>query len=104
MKKVAAALFLAVFLAVSTASQASMEPQTRREPSGEAIVFDIILARPLGLVTIVAGTAVFIVGLPFTVPTGSVGASAEKLIADPFRFTFIRPVGEISEDPYLPSR
>lgn len=104
MKKVAAALFLAVFLAVSTASQASMEPQTRREPSGEAIVFDIILGRPLGLVTIVAGTAIFIVGLPFTIPTGSVGTSAKKLIADPFRFTFIRPVGEIPEEPYQPSR
>lgn len=104
MKKAAIAVFLAVFLAVSTASEAYQDLQTRGEPSGEAIVFDIILARPLGLVTIVAGTAIFIVGLPFTIPTGSVGASAEKLIADPFRFTFIRPVGELSEDPYMPSR
>lgn len=100
MKKIAAVFFLAVFLAVSTASSAAQ----KKGPSGEAIVFDLVLGRPLGLVTIVAGTAIFIVGLPFTLPTGSVGVAADKLIADPFRFTFIRPVGEIPEDPYTPSR
>ncbi|MBI5469072.1 MAG: hypothetical protein HY891_08070 [Deltaproteobacteria bacterium] len=100
MKKIAAVFFLAVFLAVSTASPAAQ----KQKPSGEAIVFDLVLGRPLGLVTIVAGTAIFIVGLPFTLPTGSVCVAAEKLIADPFRFTFIRPVGEIPEDPYSPSR
>ena len=91
---------LSLFLPVSAAS-AALEA---REPSGEAIVFDVVLARPLGLVTLVAGTAIFIVGLPFTLPTGSVGVSAKKLIADPFRFTFTRPVGEIPEDPYAPKR
>ncbi|MBI5588723.1 MAG: hypothetical protein HY889_10220 [Deltaproteobacteria bacterium] len=100
MKKIAAILFIAVFLQVSTI-YAAMEA---REPSGEAIVFDVVLARPLGLATLVGGTAIFIAGLPFTLPTGSVGVSAKKLIADPFRFTFIRPVGEIPEDPYAPKK
>lgn len=100
MKKIATILFIAAFLPASTAF-AAMEA---REPSGEAIVFDVVLARPLGLVTLAAGTAIFIAGLPFTLPTGSVGVSAEKLIADPFRFTFIRPVGAIPEDPYAPKK
>jgi len=104
MKKTVAVLFVAILLAVSTASaQPGAQPQTHT-PSGEAIIFDLILGRPLGLVTVVAGTAIFIVGLPFTVPTGSVGSAADKLIADPFRFTFIRPVGQLSDDTYAPSK
>ena len=100
MKKTLSIFFLAVFLCVASVSLASTEEQGHQGPSGEAIVFDLVLGRPLGLVTLVAGTAIFIVGLPFTLPTGSVGVAADKLIADPFRFTFIRPVGELPEDPY----
>lgn len=104
MKKIAAVFFLAVFLSVTSVSGAAQEDQKRHEPSGEAIVFDLVLGRPIGLVTLVAGTAIFIVGLPFTLPTGSVGVAADRLIADPFRFTFVRPVGELPEDPYTPMR
>ena len=104
MKKTAVMIMLAVFLAVSTASHAMEYKQEPAGPSGEAMAFDIVLARPIGLVTLVAGTAIFIVGLPFTIPTGSVKSSAKKLIADPFEFTFMRPVGEPFDETYQPER
>lgn len=104
MKKTAVMMMLAVFLAVSTASYAKENMKEPPGPSGEAMVFDIILARPLGLVTLVAGSAIFIVGLPFTIPTGSVKSSARKLVADPFEFTFMRPVGEPFDETYSPDR
>lgn len=84
-----AALMLA--LACSPAQAATME----EEPSSTAIVFDVLITRPLGLVATAVGAGVFIVGLPFTIPTRSVGVAADKLIVDPLRFTFRRPVGEM---------
>jgi hypothetical protein len=65
------------------------------EPDGSIIVLDVLIARPLGLASIALGTGIFIISLPFTLPTGTVGTAADKLVADPFRFTFTRPVGEI---------
>lgn len=92
MKKTFAAVsFALVFLLTSTVSHAV----EKREPTGSAMFFDIVFTRPLGLLAIALGTAVFVVGLPFTIPTGSVGDAADKLIADPLGYTFKRPVGEL---------
>ncbi len=93
MKKAFVLILAAVFLASSTPAFS----QDQREPTGGEIMFDLVLTRPLGLAAIVVGTAVFVVGLPFTLPTGSVGVAAKRLIGEPVKFTFQRPVGEIRE-------
>ena len=63
-------------------------------PSAGAMAFDLLLVRPLGLVSTVLGTGLFILQLPFDVaqPDGA-RAPFEKLVADPARFTFTRPLG-----------
>jgi len=101
-KRTVAFLLAAVILSLASvpAEAATME----EEPSSTAIVFDVLITRPLGIVATAVGAAVFIVGLPFTIPTRSVGIAAEKLVADPLKFTFRRPVGEMDyfngfEDP-----
>ncbi|MBI5642379.1 MAG: hypothetical protein HY954_02775 [Deltaproteobacteria bacterium] len=91
MKKALVPIFLFIFLAVSTLSLAS----DKREPTGGAMAFDIIFTRPLGIAAIVVGTALFVAALPFSLPTGSVGVTAEKLIGEPIEYTFKRPVGEL---------
>jgi len=60
-------------------------------------MFDVLITRPLGIVATALGATVFVVGLPFTIPTGSVGVSAKKLIGEPLGFTFRRPVGEVHD-------
>lgn len=93
MKKTFAVIsFLLIFLSVSTVSMAMMEGQ---EPSGGAILFDVAIVRPLGIASIALGSAIFVIGLPFTIPSRSVKFSAKKLIAEPFEYTFRRPVGEM---------
>ncbi len=82
---------LMLTLAYSPAQAATIE----EEPSSSAIVFDVLITRPLGLVATAVGAGVFIAGLPFTIPTRSVAVAADKLIVDPLRFTFRRPVGEM---------
>lgn len=92
MKK-AAALLLALTILFSTPT---VTMATEHEgPSAGAIVFDVLLVRPLGLAAFGIGVGVFAAGLPFTLLTGSMEITAKKLIADPLAFTFTRPVGDI---------
>ncbi len=60
------------------------------------MVLDAVVARPLGLAAIVVGTALTVVTLPFTIPSGSVKASARELIVRPAEYTFKRPLGDFS--------
>lgn len=59
------------------------------------MVVDAAVARPLGLGATVVGTAAWIVTLPFSALGGNVRAAAQKLIVEPARFTFVRPLGEL---------
>ena len=68
-------------------------------PSGADMVVDLVVMRPLGVLGVVLGCAAFVVALPFTVPSGSVDAAAEKLVRQPIRYTFKRPLGELREEP-----
>jgi hypothetical protein len=62
--------------------------------SGEAMAADFFIIRPLGIVTSVLGTAVFIVSLPFSALGGNTKTACRKLVQDPFNFTFQRPLGD----------
>jgi hypothetical protein len=53
---------------------------------------DLLVARPLGIVAGIGGSAVFVVTLPFTLPSGSVGDAADMFIVQPFQFSFLREV------------
>jgi hypothetical protein len=62
-------------------------------PSSGVMAFDAIIGRPLGLATTIGGTGVFLVTLPFTLPTDSAGEAAWGLAGRPFGWTFKRPLG-----------
>jgi hypothetical protein len=64
----------------------------------DAAAADTLLVRPFGVVSLAIGTAVFIVSLPFAVLGGNVGETAKVLVADPFNYTFARPVGEFERE------
>lgn len=61
--------------------------------SGEAMIADALVARPVGLVTTVAGSAVYIVSLPFSLLGGNEKQARQKLVVEPARYTFKRPLG-----------
>jgi hypothetical protein len=92
MKKVILTVFIVVTL-VSTSVPALAEDGAT---VAAEMVADVIIARPAGIVATVLGTAVFIVALPFAAISGSVEPVAKTLVADPFKFTFTRPVGDFS--------
>ncbi len=63
------------------------------KPNEWAMVGDLLVARPVGLVMTAGGTAVWLVSLPFTLLAGHAGEAAEKLIIGPGETTFMRCLG-----------
>lgn len=72
----------------------SVADVTGEPPSATAMGFDVLLVRPLGLVSTVAGTGLFVVSLPFSILGMNTGEAAVRLVGEPARFTFVRPLGE----------
>lgn len=62
-------------------------------PSAGAMVGDLLVARPFGLVMTVGGTAAFLVSLPFTLLAGHTSEAAETLMVGPAKTTFMRCLG-----------
>jgi hypothetical protein len=87
---------VACLIVLATASPAVLAQTTG--PSGSDMFVDLVVARPLGLLGIVAGSAAFVIALPFTIPSGSVGPAAEELVKKPVHYTFQRPLGEIPDE------
>ncbi len=70
--------------------------------TAEAMVIDTGVARPLGLVGTVIGSAFFVVSLPFSAIGGNTPAAWNNLVATPATYTFHRPLGEFNqEDPNM---
>jgi len=62
--------------------------------SAEAMTADLLVIRPLGIVATVVGSAIFIVSLPFSALGGNTKTACRKLVQDPAKFTFKRPLGD----------
>ena len=75
-------------------AQETYSPQQMERPSGTEIVFDFMIARPLGLASLAMGSTMFIISFPLAVITGSTGDTAHALVGEPFNFTFVRGMGE----------
>ena len=58
-----------------------------------AMMFDLVVLRPLGIAAMVIGTAFFIITIPFSALGGNTGEAAQKLVAEPAKYTFVRPLG-----------
>ena len=58
---------------------------------------DLVIVRPLGIVGAAVGTVGFVLALPFTLPSGSVGETAEEWIGKPLEYTFDRPLGNFDQ-------
>ncbi len=88
MKKTLIGLLMVLALFVSAV------PATAFEPKEQDIAPDVLLVRPIGMAAVAVGSAIFVVSLPFSLPTGTAHKVAQRLILDPVEFTFVRPVGD----------
>jgi len=97
-------LFNIAAAAVLTLSAAAAQADEYREsaedtPSAGAMAFDLLLVRPVGVVATVFGVGLFVLNLPLSIIQGEPPAApAKRWIAEPARYTFQRPLGEMEAD------
>jgi hypothetical protein len=66
-----------------------------KEPaSGEAMIADVLIVRPISLVALVLGTGIAIVATPFALASGTTREVYGRLVEDPFDHMMLRPLGE----------
>ena len=98
-------MFLLVGPALSAHGETSSESaqgsgaQQQEPPSTGAILGDFIFIRPFGVIAVAFGVVATVATLPIAVPSGSVGKVAQKSVAEPFAFTFTRPLGAFPTNP-----
>jgi hypothetical protein len=67
------------------------EKWTKDDPvTDEWNMIDLLVARPMGVAAWILGSGVFVLSLPFTIPTGSVDDAAQMFVVKPFKFSFGR--------------
>jgi hypothetical protein len=76
---------------------AAPQSSAMEDGSAEAIAADLLVVRPACLVMTIIGSALFVVALPVTLISKSTRPTAQALVVQPARVTFVRPVGNMSE-------
>jgi hypothetical protein len=86
-------LTIALIIGILHSNGLAWEKWNEDDPTtDEWSMIDILIARPMGIAAGIIGTGFFILSLPFTIPTNSVGNAAEMFVVRPFKFSFTRPI------------
>lgn len=85
-----AVLHLPAAAAADTSVAPTLDPP---QGSRQDQIGDLVLQRPFGLVSTIVGAGAWVLSLPFTIFSGSTGDAGEKLVVDPGKHTFTRPLG-----------
>jgi hypothetical protein len=94
-KKSLVMMIIAALIFISFGSAASAEEYFEAEdPSGGEMLFDFALIRPVGIIATAVGSVCYVLSLPFSALGDNVDAAGEKLVKEPAKFTFKRPLGE----------
>ena len=89
------ALALAILFLINFNAQANPAGTGRDTP---AIIADVFIARPLGLIALLGGSMIYVVSLPFAVPAGGTEQAKRTLVDYPYHYTFTRRLGEFYDD------
>ena len=65
------------------------------EPTGDAMMANGLLVRPVMLVGTAVGIVTFVATLPFSILGGNVDEAGKALVVEPAEYTFVRPLGEL---------
>ena len=65
-----------------------------KEPGGGAMMYDMVVVRPVGLVATAVGSVFWLISLPFSASGDNTETATKKLVKEPAAYTFRRPLGE----------
>ncbi len=98
LRKISVALAAAALLTVASAPALAEDygESIDSAPSAEAMAFDLVVVRPLGVVATVLGVGLFVLSLPIDLLVWNVHDPAHRLVVEPARFTFTRELGDMN--------
>lgn len=104
-KLITAIISASFIMAVMQSASAAIEiDETDFGPSYETMAVDTIVGKPLQLVTAIAGTAAYLVSLPFSLIGGNADQAQQKLFVEPWD-AMSRCLGcSVAEDNYYKSQ
>ena len=91
------ALALVILFLFNFEAQANPAGTGRDAP---AIIADVVICRPLGLMALLGGSIFYVVSLPFTVPAGGTERAKLTLVDYPYHYTFTRRLGEFYDEDF----
>jgi hypothetical protein len=94
LKTLITSLSLALILVVSVPGTALANESGKEIGDDVAIILDLVILRPIGVVATAGGFVIFVASLPISLPTWSVGKTFNALVARPAVYTFWRTLGE----------
>ena len=84
------------FAGFAVSAEDVSKPVTQEKKPGFAVkAADAIFVRPVSLVSVAAGSVVFVLSLPVTAIRKEVKPSAHELVVSPVHKTFKRPLGDM---------
>ncbi len=87
------AAVMAVSASISHVAAAAGSEVVEEDPSMLAMTTDLLLVRPVMLVTTALGSAVWLVSSPFSLAGGNAMQAADTLVVGPAKATFVRCLG-----------
>ena len=64
------------------------------DPCAGAMVVDAFILRPVANVAMIVGGFLFVLTLPLSATGGNVKAAVQKMVKDPFKFSWQRELGD----------
>ena len=94
-KKIVVVVLLIAALSIGPLGSAAFAAEylEREKPTGGMMMWDTLFMRPIGMVATAVGSVVWLVSYPFAALGGNTDETTQALVADPFEWTFERPLG-----------
>jgi hypothetical protein len=94
-KKIVVVVLLIAALSIGPLGSAALASEylEREKPTGGMMMWDTLFMRPIGMVATAVGSVVWLVSYPFAALGGNTDETTQALVADPFEWTFERPLG-----------
>ena len=70
-------------------------PVKRPDPEGELMIADVLILRPVGVVSMAVGFVGGLLALPFAALAGDTTPVVNRMFVEPYEWTFKRPVGDV---------
>lgn len=98
-KRLAAfAMTVTIGLSLFSGSLGAASNDFKDQPTAGEMFGDAVVVRPLTLLASAVGAAAWVVSLPFSIAGGNAGETGRALVLDPLEYTFVRPIGDMSDN------